>query len=106
MKLLISIIIVITLLGLMVYTNPSMENYNDYIRQNVMKETQKQRDDRFGQLLSPMLGGIAGNLVTSQTMRTDCVFFSIYELGLGKERLKAIGIFKNFILLDKPKMKP
>jgi hypothetical protein len=106
MKHLISIIIVIALLGLMAYTNPTMENYTDYIRQSVIKETQKQRDDHVGQLLSPMLGGIAGNLVTSQTVRTDYVFFSIYKLGFGKERLKALGIFKNFMILEKPKLKP
>jgi hypothetical protein len=58
-----------------------------------------------GQLLSPLLGGIAGNLVASQTVRTDYIFFSIYEVRLGKERLKAVGVLKNFVLLEKPDLK-
>jgi hypothetical protein len=105
MKLIASVIIVIALLGLMAYTNPSIDEYNTYIRQSIVKEGQKPKTDPVSQLLSPLLGGIAGTLVTSQTVRTDYVFFSIYEVRLGNERLKALGVLKNFVLLEKPDVK-
>ncbi len=51
------------------------------------------------------MGGIAGRVLSSQTVRTDYVLFSTYEVKFGKERLKALGIFGNFILLEKPDLK-
>ena len=52
--------------------------------------------------MSSILGGIAGSVISSQTVRTDYILFSTYEVQFGKERFKALGIFRNFILLEKP----
>jgi len=41
-------------------------------------------------------------MVTSQAVRNDYVFLSIYDIGLGKERLKALGILNNFFVLEAP----
>jgi hypothetical protein len=95
-------IVAVALLGLLVYTNPSLDDYNNFIRQSIIKEGQKQKDDPVGQLLAPLFSGIAGNLVASQTIRTDNVFSRIYSLHFGKERIKALGVLKNFIFLEKP----
>jgi hypothetical protein len=78
------------------------DDYNNFIRQNIIKEGQKQKNDPVGRLLAPLFSGMAGNLVASQTVRTDYVFFSIYSFQVGKERIKALGILKNFIFLEKP----
>ena len=104
MKIVACIIVAVALLGLLVYTNPSLDDYNNFIRQSIIKEGQKQKDDPVGQLLVPLFSGMAGNLVASQTVRSDYVFFSVYSFRFGKERLKALGVLKNFIFLEKPAM--
>ena len=58
-----------------------------------------------GQFLSTVPGGIVGGAMSSQTVRTDYILFSTYEVQFGKERLKALGIFRNFIILEKPDLK-
>ena len=95
-------IALVALAGLMAYTNPSREDLGNYVRQYVMKESQKKMKDPSGQFLGTILGGVAGGVVSSQTVRTDYILFSTYEVQFGKERFKALGIFKNFILLEKP----
>ena len=99
------IIVLVALVGLMVYTNPSKDDLGNYVRQYVMKESQKRMKDPQGQFLSTILGGIAGSVMSSQTVRTDYILFSTYEVQFGKERFKALGIFRNFILLEKPDLK-
>jgi hypothetical protein len=105
MKSLVIIIALVALVGLMVYTNPSMDDLSSYVRQYVMKESQKRMKDSQDQLLGTILGGIAGGVLSSQTVRTDYILFSTYEAQFGKERFKALGIFRNFILLEKPDLK-
>jgi len=95
------IIVLLALATLMVYTNPSSDDLGNYVRQYVMKESQKKMQEPSGQFLSSILGGIAGSVISSQTLRTDYILFSTYEVQFGKERFKALGIFKNFILLEK-----
>jgi hypothetical protein len=102
MKSLAIIIVLLALATLMVYTNPSSDDLGNYVRQYVMKESQKKMQEPSGQFLSSILGGIAGSVISSQTLRTDYILFSTYEVQFGKERFKALGIFKNFILLEKP----
>ncbi len=105
MKSLVILIVLVALVGLMAYTNPSMDDLNSYVCQYVTKETQKKMKDHQGEFLGALLGGIAGRVLSSQTVRTDYVLFSTYEVKFGKERLQALGIFGNFILLEKPDLK-
>ena len=105
MKSLTIIIVLLALAGLMVYTNPSMDDLSNYVRQYVMKESQEKMKDPQGQFLSTILGDIVGGVMSSQTVRTDYILFSTYEVQFGKERFKALGIFRNFILLEKPDLK-
>ncbi|MGA2937147.1 MAG: DUF4359 domain-containing protein [Syntrophobacteraceae bacterium] len=105
MKSLTIIIVLLALAGLMVYTNPSMDDLSNYVRQYVMKESQEKMKDPQGQFLSTILGDIVGGVMSSQTVRTDYILFSTYEVQFGKERFKALGIFRNFILLENPDLK-
>ncbi len=93
----------IAVLGLLTYTNPSIDDYSDFVRQCVVQEVQKERLDGLGQLFSPLLGSIAGSLVASQTLRNDFIFFSLFEVELGKQRFKALGLLKRFVVLETPK---
>ena len=105
MKSLAIIIALVALVGLMVYTNPSKDDLSNYVSQYVMKESQKKMKDPQGQFLGTILSGIVGGVISSQTLRTDYILFSTYEVQFGKERFKALGIFRNFILLEKPDLK-
>jgi hypothetical protein len=99
------VIVLVAVLGLMVSTNPTMSDFDTYIRQSVIKESEKQTQDSMGRFLGSIVGGVAGSVISSQTVRSDYVFFSLYEARLGPEKLKALGICKNFILLESPKLK-
>lgn len=105
MRLLSSVIILAGLLGLMAYTNPTLTEYNNFIRQQIVQETQKHKEDTFAKAFGNLLSGVGSSLVTSQTVRTDYLFFSVYEARLGKERVKALGVFNNFLLIEKPHLK-
>ena len=105
MKSLASVIVFVAVVGLMVYTNPTMDDFSNYARQYVIKESQRETKDPLGRLFGSILGGIAGGVVSSQTIRTDYVVLSTYELQIGKERLRALGVFRNFLLLEKPDFK-
>jgi hypothetical protein len=105
MKSLPIVIASIALVGLMAYTNPSMDDFGNYVRQYVIKESQKEMKDPLGRFLTSILGGIAGGVVSTQTVRTDYILFSTYEVQWGKERFKALGICRNFVLLEKPDLK-
>jgi hypothetical protein len=99
------IIALLALAGLMIYTNPSMDDLGNYVSQYVIKESQKKMKDPQDRFLSTILGGIAGGVTSSLTLRTDYILFSTYEVQFGKERFKAVGIFGNFIPLEKPDLK-
>ncbi len=105
MKSLVILVVLVALVGLTAYTNPSMDDLNGYVCQYVTKETQKKMKDHQGEFLGPILGCIAGSVLSSKTVRTDYILFSTYEVRFGQERFRALGIFRNFILLEKPNLK-
>lgn len=105
MKAIIWVSLVIALLGLLAYTNPSMDDYDRFVHQAILKETHPEQSNQPLQMLAPLLSGLVSSYVTSQTLRSDYVFFSLYEARLGDKRLKAFGLLKNFIVLESPEEK-
>jgi hypothetical protein len=105
MRLLAFVIASVALLGLMACTNPSPDDFGNYVRQSVIRESEKEAKNPLGRFWGSVVGGIAGGLVSTQAVRTDCIFFSIYDLRLGDEQIKALGVFRNFVLLKKPDFK-
>jgi hypothetical protein len=103
MKLFSLVLVIIASLALLVFTNPSMDDYSNFIRQSVLQETRKDKGDTLGQVFSPLFGSIAGSLVASQTLRNDYIFFSMYEAQFGKQRFKALGLLKRFVVLESPR---
>lgn len=103
MKLLACVIAVIAVAGLLAYTNPTIEDYNQFVHNGILKEVQKQ--DPAVQLFGSAMSALASGLVASQTVREDFIFFSTYELRVGKEEFKAVGILKNFYVTKKPDFK-
>jgi hypothetical protein len=99
MKLFSIVLILIGLLGLLAYTNPKLDNYDQFIGQRITEETRKAKDPMAGALGS-LLGGFAANLMTKQTVRKDYVFFSTYDTAFGNEHIRAIGVLNNFYITE------
>ena len=104
MKLFSITLILIALLGLLAYTNPKLDNYDQFISQRIIEETRKEKDPMAGALGS-LLGGFAANLMTKQTVRNDYVFFSTYDTSFGNEHLRALGVLNNFYITENPEFK-
>jgi hypothetical protein len=104
-------ILFVAVLGLLVVTNPSMDDYQNHMRSYIIKESQrifqypdaKQSTETKSIMIASILAGDPGTAaasLTAQTTRTDYVFFSIYDCELLNERIKMLGILKNFIDLS------
>ena len=102
MKSIVISLLVITFGGLLAYTNPTVDSYQQYLHQSILKQA-KQKANPVEQALGTVLGGVASGVIASQTVRTDYVFWSTYETRLtDRERLRAIGVLKNFYVLENP----
>ena len=104
MKLFSFTLILIGLLGLLAYTNPKLDNYDQFISQRITEETRKEKDPLAGALGS-LLGGFAANVMTKQTIRKDYIFFSTYDASFGNEHIRAIGVLNNFYITESPESK-
>ena len=104
MKLFSITLILIALFGLLAYTNPELNSYDQFISQRITEETRKEKDPVAGALGS-LLGGFAADLMTKQTVRKDYIFFSTYDTAFGKEHLRAIGVLNNFYITESPESK-
>jgi len=72
------------------------------VRQSILRDT-KQQENPLEQVLGSLLGGVASGMIANQTLRTDYVFLSTYETQFNQEHLRAIGVLKNFYILETPK---
>ncbi len=102
MKRLSFVILLVGFLGLLAYKNPTLDDYNHYLRVSISQELQKDSKEGFDQIFSSFLGGIASGVVTSQTVRRDFIFFSLYDARIADEELRVLGVLSNFIVLKKP----
>jgi hypothetical protein len=97
MKVLALGVVALVALGLLLVTNPRMEDYEQYLRQEILVESGK--GDDVGKAIGVLVSGVASSLMTSATVRHDYVFWSAYETTLGNDRLKVLGILRNFAVL-------
>ena len=101
MRLILTTLIVISMLGLLAYTNPTLDHFEEYLHQSIIEETKKSSDP-LEQMFGGLLGGLASGFVARQTVRKDFVFFSTYDTQLDKDHLRVIGVLKNFFVLESP----
>lgn len=99
MKLLASTLLLIAVLGLLVYTNPKMDAYDQFIEQRIHEQTSKAQDPLAG-MIGSFLGGFAAKVMTQQTRRDDYIFFSTYDTEIGGKHLRSLGILNHFYLTD------
>ena len=89
----------IALFGLLAYTNPALNNYDEFISQRITEKAKKQSDPVVGALGS-LLGSVAANLLTTQSVRKDYVLFSTYDTTFLNKHVQVIGIMNNFFITD------
>lgn len=100
MKTLSFTLLLIAVFGLLAFTNPKIDDYQDFVQQSVVKEIRQQPDDSMNRLFGSLLGRFSGSFIAAQTIRHDYVFFSLYDSELADHRLKVLGIFRNFFVLE------
>lgn len=92
-------LLLIAFLGLLAYTNPRLENYDQFISQRMIEKSRQQKDPLAG-AFGALFGDFAARLLTKQTLRKDYVFFSTYDTAFGNRHMQAIGILNNFYLTE------
>lgn len=93
-------IIISALLGLLVYTNPTLEKYGDFVQQQVIQHSKTSKERIEASLFTAPLMAWGFMFVTE---RTNYYLFSVYETNLEEiGRLRALGILNNFIFLEIP----
>ena len=102
MKSLSSTIFMVALLGLLVYTNPTLESYESFLHQQILEDADRQ-GDALSKTFGYFFGGFASSLITRMTIRKDYILWSTYETMMGDEHLRVLGILKNFFILEQPR---
>jgi hypothetical protein len=92
-------VVAVALLGLLVYTNPTLESYESFVHQQIIQESKSDQD----RALALLFGGILSGIATNMTVRKDYVFLSTYDTNIGDEHLRVLGIMKNFFILETPR---
>jgi hypothetical protein len=89
-----SAIVMVSIVGLLAFTNPKLDSYEQHIHQVITQEADK-RDD-LTQTLGALFGGVASSFIASNTVRNNYILFSTYDSNLGNRHLKFVGVLGNF----------
>ena len=103
MRVLTTTLIVLFVLGVMIFTNPSMEDYRMFWTQEMQRDAKKPGRDEGEATLVALFGGLATSFLAGQTVRNDYLLFSTFETSVGKERMRAIGWLRHFYVTETPK---
>ncbi|CAL83854.1 DUF4359 domain-containing protein [Clostridium botulinum] len=77
-------------------TNPNKNEYVNWHKEKIQSQSSN--------ILEKGLVGLLGDKIISNTTTTkNYIIFSIYKTEIENEKLTALGIFKNFILINKEK---
>ena len=92
------------LIGLLLYTNPTLTSYEEFVSQQFKEEILKHQDPLIN-VLGSLFEDLATNLIIQRTIRHDYVLFSTYDTTFDKEHLKTVGLLNNFFIQEKPDFK-
>ena len=98
MKGIVTAIVLIGIVLLFVITNPSTDDYEDYMRQEMIKESQG--EDELSSALGSLFGGVAGSLLANASTRKNYLVYSVYATDLGNSDLVVLGVLGNFFVLE------
>jgi hypothetical protein len=94
-------IVVVAALGLLVYTNPKMADFELYVHARIVEKSEKKDD--VSKAVGKLLGGFASSLIVNTATRSDYVFFSIFNATLEGDEVKVLGMLNNFIVVQRLK---
>jgi len=95
MKFVAFVLVLIALCGLLVYTNPTLDDYGDFLRYSLIEEVETAR----GTAPPPSAVSV---LLTEQTQRRDYLILSLYRTQIEGKTLRAFGLLRNFFILEAP----
>ena len=95
MKLRIFEFLLVVAIGVLLATNPTLEDYSDHLRQQIVQDAQGQ--DQLSKDLAGIFGGLAGNIMSNLSKRKNYLLFSTYETDMNSEVYRCIGIAGNFV---------
>ncbi len=104
MKSLIALVLGVAIAVAMVATNPTMDDYSNFLGHKYVHSADSQDNVTRGFAL--ILGGLAGSVLAAQTTRKNYFLFSTYETDTGTKKLVYMGVFKNFINLEEAREQP
>lgn len=90
-------LIVLALLGLLVVTNPTSDDYAAFLQQEFVQDANAESE--LSSALANTFGGVASSLLASVTARKNYVLFSTYSAGSGDTERLTLGILGNFVTL-------
>jgi hypothetical protein len=97
-------VVLVAFTGVLIYTNPTIKNYEEFVAQEFKEEMLKQEDPLVN-MFGSLFGGFAIDLILQRTIRHDYVLFSTYDTVFDKEHFKAVGFLKNFTVTERPNFK-
>ena len=107
MKGLIKLLLLAAVIGGLYVTNPTMEDFKMFVRDQASETVRKEMGDtEFGRVLSDVGSTLAAGVVERFTERKDYWVFSVYNLGLNSGRnaepWRFVGVAGRFFELNKP----
>lgn len=101
-KTIILVIIAAVLVLTLVYTNPSQNDYDQFLKYQITKQVSKGSGDSLSSDLSGLFTQLLGSsVIDSVTHRQNFVIFSVYSTSGGNSTVRFIGIMGNFVPISK-----
>jgi hypothetical protein len=97
-------VVPLVIIGILIYTNPTIKNYEEFVAQEFKEEMLKQEDPLVN-VFGSLFGGFATDIILQRTIRHDYVLFSTYDTVFDKAHFKAVGFLKNFMVTENPDFK-
>jgi TonB family protein len=94
MKFVAFVLVLIALFGLLVYTNPTLDDYEDFLRYSLIGEAETAR--------GPTPPSSVSVLLSEQTQRRDYLILSLYRTQIEGKTLRVFGLLRNFFILEAP----
>ncbi|MEZ5540569.1 MAG: hypothetical protein R3F42_00845 [Pseudomonadota bacterium] len=88
-------LLVVVLIGVMLATNPTLDDYGEHLRQQVVEDTQGK--DELSRGMASIFGGLAGTMLTNLSKRSNYLLFSHFETDMSPDIYHCIGVLGNFV---------
>ena len=95
MKSVVVTLLFIVIVGIMISTKPKIDDYANFMRQEIVRGTKD--EDNLSEGLALLFGGLAGSVLSNATIRRNYLLFSTYQMDLETGPLRCLGMLGNFV---------